>query len=243
MSGGGMYGGGNNMGGGGNMGMNSGMMGAGGSMGSNGSPSPDLSQIGQDISRTLQSAMGNGLAGLYVGLGLGYVNIHGGQYYRGPSTPGGNPLGYGKISAGGLQLSLYGGYGILVQQRFYVGGEATVGYSTAKDKNVKFSQGVNVGLSGRVGPVFDDKYLAYFKLGVNGTNYRWTPWAKSLNFFGFDAGPGIGFEMMLGNRGTARIEFDYGIAVGKKGVSQNVNATWKKMPSKFKIMLGVGLKI
>lgn len=245
MSGGGMYGdmsggmGGSGMG----MGsMNGGMMGSG-SMGSNGMPSPDLSQIENDITRSVQNVMGKGLAGLYVGLGAGYAAAHG-QYYKGPETIGGNPLGFTKVSASGLQLDLYGGLGIIVAKRFYVGGELDVGYNTMKAAIVKFSQGVSVGIAGRAGPVFDDKYMAYFKLGAVMTNYRWNPWGtKSLNFFGFNIAPGLGFEMMLGSRATFRIEGDYGVAVGKKGVAQNVNATWRKIPGRFKIMVGMALKI
>jgi len=236
------FGGSSNMYGGIGPSMTSNPMGMGSGMGTNGGPSPDLSQISHEISQSLQNVMGKGLDGIYVGLGAGYATFNG-TYYKGAPAIGQDPIGLKKLSDGGIQLALYGGYGLTVEQRFYLGGEAEVGYNTVKSRPIKFSQGVNFGISGRAGPVFSNKYLAYFKLGVNATNYRWSPWGKSLNFFGFDVAPGLGFEMMLGTRGTLRFEGSYGIAVGKANVTQNANATWKKLPNKFKIFVGMALKV
>lgn len=133
----------------------------------------------------------------------------------------------------GQTFGLHTGYGKLLQENFYLGGELylyattkhkstkTVNQNLATENRVDYKRGVVFGLTPKIGHVFSEKTMAYAKLGVelskdtasyiNGTNgEKLANISKIVPAFA----PGFGLEHHFCNKLVGGIEYSY--SIGKK---------------------------
>ena len=113
--------------------------------------------------------------GFYVGAGLNYINEK--FKFKGSFTPTGGVTEEENFSdslkGGGIKL--FGGYGTIISQGFYVGGEVALGFDRiVGDKNGKYlklnnklNNKLNYSIAGRLGYVISN-VLPYVKFGYEG---------------------------------------------------------------------------
>lgn len=109
--------------------------------------------------------------GFYVGAGLNYINEK--FKFKGSFTPTGGVTEEENVSESlkGGGIKLFGGYGTIISQGFYVGGEAALGFDRIigdkNGKDLKSDNKVNYSISGRLGYVISS-VLPYVKFGYEG---------------------------------------------------------------------------
>lgn len=109
--------------------------------------------------------------GFYIGAGLNYINEK--FNIKGSFTPTGGAAEEENVteSLKGGGVKLFGGYGTIISQGFYLGGELTLGYDRligdSKGKDLKSNNKLNYGIAGRVGYAMSN-VLPYLKFGYEG---------------------------------------------------------------------------
>jgi len=171
-------------------------------------------------------AFTDALTGFYVG---GSAGTEGRSTQFNDKNAGANNE-YNKYKVG-QAFGLHTGYGKLLQENFYLGGEVYL-YATPKHKatktinqnlatadRVEYKRGVVFGITPKLGHVFSEKTMAYAKLGIefskdtasyiNGINgEKLANVSKTVPAFA----PGFGLEHHFDNKLIGGIEYSYSIS-------------------------------
>jgi len=143
--------------------------------------------------------------GFYLGGGLNYMQ----EKFDFKAT---GATGSKSISLKGGGVKLFGGYGAVVSQGFYLGGELTLGFDrivgSKKDKGFNDNKKVNYGVAGRAGYVFSN-VLPYLKFGYEGR-----PSIASIRRSGFILGGGA--DVAVTRNVFLRAEYVHGFGSKKK---------------------------
>lgn len=136
--------------------------------------------------------------GFYAGGGLNYTNEK--SNFKGTTTLVGrasNEENTSDSSKGG-GVKLFGGYGTIISQGFYVGGELALGFDriigAKDDENVKTITKFNYSLAGRIGYVISS-VLPYVKFGYEGRPSIEIGDLISIKRNGFILGGGVDFSV------------------------------------------------
>ncbi|MBT4880712.1 MAG: porin family protein [Alphaproteobacteria bacterium] len=153
--------------------------------------------------------------GFYAGLGIGLTSMKGEA--KATSTNAKADLG-----SSGLAGSIFGGYGKMTSDKFYVGGELDIGLdsgtSTSSNGNTsgayfKASRGLLYSAFVRGGVIVAPKTLAFLKLGVRYSKFRLSA-SDGTGFEKKEKGkyafvPGVGIETMVSDKISVRADYTY----------------------------------
>ena len=186
------------------------------------------------------SAMADNFSGAYAGLQAGIAGA------KVASTSDGSATNYGQMN---MIANLVGGYGEVMNDSFYVGGEAAVG-SGAGDKDLSkedkttYKGGQFFTLGGRLGWLITQKAMAFFSLAAGmekqevGNANATPPLKKSA--LGMVLIPGIGTEVAMSDSLSFRLDAQY--KVGRKVEARSTSGTLTTISAKSNQVIGkVGL--
>lgn len=162
--------------------------------------------------------------GFYLGAGLNHMN----EKAKVRTTFNDQVIdqGTGTASLKGFGVKLFGGYGTIVSQGFYIGGELTLGYDrlfgSKKSDGLESNKKVNYGIAARLGYVISN-VLPYVKFGYEGrpsVGGEEEGVKVSVKRSGFILGGGV--DVAVTKNVFIRGEYVHGFGA-KSNLSKNVN--------------------
>jgi outer membrane immunogenic protein len=163
----------------------------------------------------------------------------------------GGQVGYDmRVGSGvviGGEVALSGRTGALQLRDIYQGIDPDFGVEVDPDNSLRFTQGLTVGVTGRIGYLVSDTGLAYVRGGYTNTSYilRDNDNSESTSRGGFQIG--AGYEQYVSSNISVRLEYAYsqygsGDLIEDQGLTGLENIDYSTKLSRNAVLAGVNFR-